>query len=171
MAYLKNIKVDLSGLEEYRKKLYEGAVKSRKENLIRYAKETLKKAFLDSDYTNRTLNLKDSYVWGVFYNGKKEAYGFLSPDSDATTRVQRTGDKAMLSGREEAQDFINSYEPTNKRGWEVVFAATIYYGVYLQNGTKRNKQYVVISSIFDNVEKDFKSSKIISKEYTYGDRQ
>lgn len=168
MAYLKNIKVDLSGLEEYRKKLYEGAIKVRKQNLIRYAKETLKQAFMDSNYTNRTLNLKDSYVWGVFYNGKKEDYGFLSPDADAITRVQRTGDKKMLSGREEAQAFINSYEPTNKRGWEVVFAATIYYGVYLQNGVKGRNKYIVMSSIFDNVEKDFKYSNIISEEYTYG---
>lgn len=164
---LKNVSVDFKGLEDIKRKLLEENVKIKTKTLIKYAKETLSKAYLESNYLNRTLNLKDSYVWGVFLNGKRIDYGFLTLSPESTEAKQRTGDGKLLKGREQAQLFIDNYSPNNN-GWEVVFAATMYYGVYLEmTGTKRQQQYVVISSIFDDVREDFKNAHIFQNIYSY----
>lgn len=162
----KHVTIDIKGLEDVRKKLFDNGVKIKTKSLIKYAKETLKKAYSESEYTNRTLNLKDSYVWGVYFNGKRIDYGFLTIDPQADVRKKRTGDDELISGREEAQKFIDSYTP-NSVGWEVVFAATIYYGMYLEMSRSGGRQYLVISSIFDDLLSDFGNATQIQNIYTY----
>ena len=46
-----------------------------------------------------------------------------------------------------------TYNPQTN-GFVVVFAARMYYGAYLEKGTRRNKQYVVLSSIWNEVKSD-----------------
>lgn len=164
---LKNVTVDFKGLEDVKKRLFDESVKVKTKSLIKYAKETLKQAYLESDYQNRTLNLKDSYVWGVYFQGKRIDYGFLTMSAEAEESVVRYGDNEVIRGRDEAQKFIDSYQPTSF-GWEVVFAATMYYGVYLEmTGTYRQRQYLVISSIFDDVERDFGNAQTFQNIYSY----
>lgn len=156
MTTTKHVKVDIKGLEAVKKKLFDENVEIRTKALIKYAKETLRKAYNESEYKNRTLNLKDSYVWIVFFHGKRIDYGFLTDMSEASVPVYRKGES--IEGRKEAEKFIKNYTSTYK-GWEVVFAATTIYGAYLETGVNRTK-YVVISSIFDDVQRDLGNAKI-----------
>lgn len=169
MATYKKIKVDYSGLEKYKKELFDAAVKNKTEYLIKYAKETLKKAYDESEYTDREKNLADSYVWIVYFNGKEEKHGFLydSPQSNQPNR--KTATNEYERGRDVAEEFVREYIPRISNGWEVVLAATIYYGNYLEMGTSRNKQYVVLSSIFNEVEQDFgkQNTQIFKNVYKY----
>ena len=66
-------------------------------------------------------------------------------------QVHRTN--RFVFGRQEADEFLASYKP-NTNGFVVVFAARMYYGAYLEKGTRRNKTYVVLSSIWNEVSHD-----------------
>ncbi len=153
----KNVTFDLSAIDDFKKKLRVELVEQTTQQLIEYAKNTLAKAFVESEYANITLNLKDSYVWGVYFDGKRVDYGFLGAKEATTYAIE---DGQQIYGREEAQKFIDSYQSRVSRGWELVFAVTTIYGAYLETGTNRTK-YVVISSIFDDLQRDFGTLKRI----------
>lgn len=162
----KNVTVDFEGLDKLTKQLWDDAIQDKTQTLIQYATQTLRNAYLESEFYDRTLNLKDSYVWGVYFEGRLIEHGFIG-DEEATRKIRRTGDGELISGRDEAEKFIKNYTPKLIDGWEVVFAATIYYGQYLEMGTARNSQYVVISSIFDDLQRDFGNVDKLEEIYTY----
>ena len=170
MSNYKHIKVDEKALAKAKKAILEKLNLVTLRELETYAKQMLRKAYLESEYShNETQNLRDSYIWAIYYNGQLKKHGFIDNTPLATESIKKTATEDYIKGREEAEDFLEEYIPTFTKGWEVVFAATIYYGVYLENGTKSNAKYVVISSIYDEVRKTFGANKVRNwqNEYTY----
>ena len=162
MSNYKRIRVDTKSLENAKKAIREKLNLIIAKDLEVYARNTLKKAYLESDYShNETQNLRDSYVWAIYFNGKLKKHGNIDKSPLATETIKKTGTAEYIKGREEADRFVLEYVPISSRGWEVVFAATIYYGVYLQQGSS-GKEYVVISSIYDELERTFGANKVIT---------
>ena len=79
--------------------------------------------------------------------------GYIYPTPKAKTTKIETGSKRRVYGRKEADEFIATYNP-NLSGFVVVFAARMYYGAYLEKGTRRNRQYVVLTGIWDEIKND-----------------
>ena len=138
--------------------------------LERFAKEELKVAYGDADYNkHRTQNLKDSYVYGIYYNNVLQRYGFLTDSPTAKEVIKETGTGRWVYGRDEAKDFILSNKPNSNAMFHIVFGARMYYGAYLENGTRRNKPYTVISSLYQdlNYGKYLENVKITTQVHTY----
>lgn len=130
------------------------------EYLLNEGEAIMKKAYEQKDYTDRTYNLHDSYVAAVFNNGK--CYGYRTLDPQATVRTGwygAMGDKHYgttkdsdfsLSGHEEAENFVMSYEAshTNEKGVKLVVAAVMFYADILeQQQGKLRRKYKVISHV------------------------
>ena len=130
------------------------------EYLLNEGEAVMKKAYEQKDYTDRTYNLHDSYVAAVFNNGK--CYGYRTLDPQATVRTGwygAMGDKHYgttkdgdfsLSGHEEAENFIRSYEASHGRenGVKLVVAADMFYADILEQKQGRLKRkYKVISHV------------------------
>lgn len=165
MANYKKIKVNYSGLEKYKKELFDAAVKNKTEYLIKYAKETLKKAYEESTFEDQTYNLRDSYLWAVYFNGNMVESGFI--DNSPKASEPQFEKNEVIWGRSDAESFLSAYNPRITNGWEVMFAAAVIYGMYLEEGERGNprRQFVVLSSIFNQVEQDFgKQNTQIFKE-------
>ena len=123
-------------------------------DLVTYAKTTLLDAYNRSTYShNKTQNLADSYVWAVYNDNVLVKKGYLYPSPKAKETMIETGTKRRVYGRKEADEFLATYSP-NTNGFVVVFAARMYYGAYLEKGTRRNRQYVVFSSIWSEIKSD-----------------
>lgn len=82
-------------------------------------------------YTHRTSNLKDSYGWGVYHNGKLSKQGFLTPTPSAT--VPRRLDGKDVYGRDEIETYLQNYKATAQYEL-IVFAAMPYAGVLESKG-------------------------------------
>lgn len=134
------------------------------DNLCKYllneGEAIMQKAYKQKDYTDRTYNLHDSYVAAVFNDGK--CYGYSTLDPQATVRTGwygAMGDKHYgttkdgdfsLSGQEEAENFIKSYEASHGRekGVKLVVAAVMFYADILEQKQGRLKRkYKVISHV------------------------
>lgn len=117
--------------------------------LIEYAEQELKEMQRSHTFTNRTYNLEDSYVWVVYYEGAivPNGFGYLG-----STKAQ--ADSYGYSGRAMAEEFISKYNPRNKTGWEIVWAATMPYATALEKGLKpRKHQFYVLSQRYDAITK------------------
>lgn len=156
----KNIKIDNSGLEKKRKELLKLMKLKQVDAAIIYAKNLLRKAWIESEFVNRTSNLLDSYVWVVYVDGIYRDHGFVNESPLATQKIKQTRTGNMQFGREQANEFVSSHTPRSIKGLEIVFATTMYYSAFLENGTARNRRYVVLTGILDDVSADFKSNNI-----------
>jgi len=168
MSNYKRIKIDEKALANAKKAIIEKINLVTLRELETYARHTLRRAYLDSDYShNESQNLRDSYVWAIYFKGQLKKHGYLDNSPLATEAIKKTATEEYIKGRQEADSFLASYIP-HSTGWEVVFATSIYYGVYLEKGTS-GKKYVVISSIYDELMKTFGANKVITwkNEYTY----
>ena len=151
---MSNVTIELTELDELKKAILEEASNGIIKELAVYAKTTLYEAYQNSTYSkNQTKNLADSYVWAVYRDNVLQKKGYLYPTPKATEDIIQTKTKKRLRGRKEADEFLATYNP-NLSGFVVVFAARMYYGAYLEKGTRRNKQYVVLSSIMNEINKD-----------------
>ena len=151
---MSNVTIELTELDELKKAILEEASNGIIKELAVYAKTTLYEAYQNSTYSkNQTKNLADSYVWAVYRDNVLQKKGYLYPTPKATEDIIQTKTKKRLRGRKEADEFLATYKP-NLSGFVVVFAARMYYGAYLEKGTRRNKQYVVLSSIMNEINKD-----------------
>ena len=149
-----SVTIELTELDELKKAILEEASNGIIKDLAIYAKTTLYEAYQNSTYSkNKTKNLADSYVWAVYRDNVLQKKGYLYPTPKATEDIIQTKTKKRLRGRKEADEFLATYNP-NLSGFVVVFAARMYYGAYLEKGTRRNKQYVVLSSIMNEINKD-----------------
>ena len=149
-----SVTIELTELDELKKAILEEASNGIIKDLAIYAKTTLYEAYQNSTYSkNQTKNLADSYVWAVYRDNVLQKKGYLYPTPKATEDIIQTKTKKRLRGRKEADEFLATYNP-NLSGFVVVFAARMYYGAYLEKGTRRNKQYVVLSSIMNEINKD-----------------
>ena len=151
---MSNVTIELTELDELKKAILEEASNGIIKELAVYAKTTLYEAYQNSTYShNKSKNLADSYVWAVYRDNVLQKKGYLYPTPKAKETMIETGTKRRVYGRKEADEFLATYKP-NLSGFVVVFAARMYYGAYLEKGTRRNKQYVVLSSIMNEINKD-----------------
>ena len=157
-----NVRISsLLQFENLRKAINANRIKdSIYEYLLNEGEAIMKKAYEQKDYTDRTYNLHDSYVAAVLNNGK--CYGYRTLDPQATVRTGwygAMGDKHYgttkdgdfsLSGHEEAENFIRSYEASHGRekGVKLVVAAVMFYADILEQKQGRLKRkYKVISHV------------------------
>ena len=148
------VTIEFTELDELKAAIIKEATPDIIKDLVTYAKTTLLDAYNRSTYShNKTQNLADSYVWAVYNDNVLVKKGYLYPSPKAKETMIETGTKRRVYGRKEADEFLATYSP-NTNGFVVVFAARMYYGAYLEKGTRRNRQYVVLSSIWKEVSND-----------------
>ena len=149
-----SVTIEFTDLDELKAAIIKEATPQIIKDLAIYAKTTLLDAYNHSTYSHReTQNLADSYVWAVYKDNVLVKKGYLYPSPKAKTTMIETGTKRRVYGRKEADEFLATYNPQTK-GFVVVFAARMYYGAYLEKGTRRNKQYVVLTSIWNEINTD-----------------
>lgn len=101
-------------------------------------------AYYEAEFSNRTYNLRDSYGYGVYFNGALEAKGFIG---SAKASEPNKG----VSGRPEIESYLNGYQ-ANRSGWELIILAAVWYAQDLEEGfTPSGRIYKVISSVGDKV--------------------
>lgn len=130
-------------------------------SLTKIGERLIQEAYLSKSYQNRTGNLHDSYVSGVFKNGVlvKGSDRYLSDLVDTNGNVHRTpsveigdtmsGDTEYTSGREEAKRFLAKWPFSQGRpsGIVLVIAAAMYY-----SGILESREFRVISHIRGDLE-------------------
>lgn len=107
-------------------------------NLARRGQQIATSAMASRGYTNRTNNLSDSYVWGVYLNGEPVRYGTAQNKTASTPRAWY-GEK--LYGNSVGLDFIKSFKPPSAKGVALVVAAVMPYGEVLENGGASNGSF------------------------------
>ena len=110
--------------------------------------KALKRAFATANFKkDKTQNLHDSYGCAVYYNGRY-VYGtkrVLSPRATKPKYNTYTGKEEY--GREEINQYLDSYKPKSK-GFELVVVAAMFYGVFLEKGSGHlRKKYRVVSGM------------------------
>lgn len=149
-----NVTIEFTGLDDLKAEIINAASKDIINQLSVYAKTTLLDAYNRSTYShNKTQNLADSYVWAVYRDNILQKKGYLYSNPKAKETMLETGTKRRVYGRKEADEFLASYSP-NLSGFVVVFAARMYYGAYLEKGTRTNRQYVVLTGIWNEINSD-----------------
>lgn len=148
---LENVRKSIDS-KNFKPKLYE--------YLLNEGEYIMKKAYSERDWNNRTYNLHDSYVAAVFDNG--QCVGYRTLDQKAKVRKGWFGPRGSgyygttkdhdfsLSGHEEAENFVMSYESshTNEKGVKLVVAAVMFYADILERKLGRlKKKYKVISHV------------------------
>ena len=148
------VTIEFTELDELKAAIIKEATPDIIKDLVSYAKTTLLDAYNRSTYShNQSQNLADSYVWAVYKDNVLQKKGYIYPTPKAKETKIETGTKRRVYGRKEADEFIRTYNP-NLSGFIVVFAARMYYGAYLEKGTRRNRQYVVLTGIWDEIKND-----------------
>ena len=146
---------DFRGLRErFAKEYKQRSIDVQTNMLLEYAPKMLKKAYQNSTFINRTFNLADSYVWIVYYKGEVKGSGFLWNSKRANANSEYNAQK--IDGRALASNFVSSRASSYSNGWEVVWAAIAPYSYNLETGESRPRRFYVVSSIFDEVNFDFK---------------
>ena len=138
-------------------RLYKNVATEQTERLIAYAKEEIVRIVETKEFTNRTSNLADSYLWCVFFDGKRKGfgtYGRKQARKRSFLHEYSADMRTPVDGRKLANDFARTYTPSDDKGWEIVFAAVAPYGAYLEEGfTYRGKyyQFNVMSQRYDHI--------------------
>ena len=129
--------------------------------LAEYGQKIINMAYRTSTYTDRTLNLRDSYVSAVFKNGTlvpgtKRYVTLTSKDSPSKNisvaySDMANGDPELRTGREEADLFLSKFQFSSGRpsGITLVVAAAMFYGGIIE--TKWN--YKVISHVSNEMDR------------------
>ena len=85
---------DYSGLRNrFAKEYKQRAIDIQTNMLLDYAPKALKKAYEGRTFKNDTMNLADSYVWVVYYNGIVKGSGYLWAGRSAQTDSNFHGTK------------------------------------------------------------------------------
>lgn len=119
------------------------------DSLEKEGKRILAECESEHDYVHRTHNLYDSYGYGVYYKGKLERKGFLTPSPTATEPNEWYG--VAVSGRDRIEEFLKSeFEPS--RGVDLVIAAAMPYAYVLENASGgQHRKYRVISMSYNKL--------------------
>lgn len=159
MATKTRIRLNTKALKGRLMKNVEGEQTRR---LIEYAKEEIVRLVESRAFDNRTANLQDSYVWAVYYDGKKRGHGFYGNKTAGSKSVLHEYSPSIsedVNGRELARKFVGTYKPEEMNGWEIVFAAVAPYGAYLEGGFKlhgKRYQFNVMSQRYDAIRRTLK---------------
>lgn len=114
--------------------------------LAKEGKRLIDTAYASKDYNNRTYNLHDSYGSCVFYNGKELPNTRRYVGRKAVTG-KKNGNGELVLGRAEIDKYFDTYKSSFK-GFEIVTAVAIFYGVILEKGLGRlRRKYKVISGM------------------------
>lgn len=152
-------KIDSSGLNKKMKQVFVGAVDDITKLCCDYAADKLQEAYDNRTFQNDTYNLKDSYVWAVYYNGVMQKHGFLGMAE--ATEPQEYKPFQMVIGRDDAESFLAYYTPRISKGWEIVLGAVAPYAEDLELGAgRRQSEFIVMSYIFDEITRDFGSANV-----------
>lgn len=125
-------------------------------SLADIGEKIIKMAYVTKTFTDRTFNLRDSYVSAVFNKGRlvegtKRHVG--EPKSETALEYDdlATGDPEMTTGREEADKFIAKWSFSSGRpsGITLVVAAAMFYSGILESDRYK---YLVISHIQDELD-------------------
>lgn len=140
------------------KRLYNNVAAEQTKRLVAYAETEIVRLVETHEFQNDTMNLQDSYVWMVYFNGKKVKHGFYANKAAKRKSVlhEFTPEYSVeVDGRALARSFAQTYKPSTM-GWEIVFAACAPYGAYLEGGfTLHGKRYQfnVMSQCYDDIRK------------------
>lgn len=122
----------------YKQRVMKYAVEEQTARLIAYAKEELEKMVATKELGDDTKNLKDSIVWGVYYNGKRVPHGFgFFSTKEATENSYLhaySHNPQPVNGRALAKQFIQEYTPATHKGWEILWAVCAPYAAYWEGG-------------------------------------
>lgn len=131
--------------KKFGKKILNRYAEEQTNRLIMYAQKELDRIVLSREFNDRTHNLADSYVWCVYYQGKRKGTGTYGNKQARTQSLLHEYSPEMrvpVNGRKIANEFAKSYKPQETKGWEIVFAACAPYGAYLEAGfTFHGKRY------------------------------
>ena len=137
--------------------LYKRVSDEQTNRLIAYAQEELEEIVLSREFDDRTRNLADSYIWCVYFQGKRKGFGTYGNKQARKQSLLHEYSPEMsvpVNGRKLAMEFARAYKPTETKGWEIVFAACAPYGAYLEAGfTFHGKRYQfdVMSQRYDDI--------------------
>lgn len=141
----------------YGRRLYNRIAEEQTKRLIAYAETEIVQIVETKGFHDRTFNLADSYVWCVFFNGKRKGYGTYGrkqAKKDSLLHEYSPDMSVPVKGRKLANDFSRAYKPEDSKGWEIVFAAVAPYGAYMEEGyTFRGKYYHfnILSQRYDHI--------------------
>lgn len=122
--------------------------------------------FPHANNLDRTGNLLDSLCWGVYYDGNRKKSGYYRASQASEISHLHEYSRPMgkaVSGHYFAQQFIQSYKPTNEKGWEVFFAVLAPYWGYWETGFEsfgKELRWQVMTRHFDIVKNDLKPSNV-----------
>lgn len=126
------------------------------EALEKDAERILRECINEIDYQHRTMNLYDSYGYGIYAEGKLLKIGFLHPSPSAKVAKSWYGEK--IRGRQAITEYLQSeYTPTGVV--DLAIAASMPYAHVLEKGSAGlHRSYKVISMSFQKL-------KTISRDY------
>lgn len=113
-------------------------------------------------YTYRSLNLRDSYGWGVYVDGKLVRKGYTANSPGIKKKWKENGQEEDITGYETVVEYLESkYKP--HPGIDLVVVAAMPYGEILQNAEGNvKKKYEVIAVARNEVKalsQKFKNTK------------
>lgn len=110
------------------------------------AKRILQECVDERTYTHRTMNLYDSYGYGIYLKGTLVKTGFLSASPSAKNGKRING--TVVNGREEITQYLN-HDYTPKEFIDLVVAAAMPYARMLEEGSGglKNKYRVISMSL------------------------
>lgn len=115
------------------------------DELDKEAKRILNECVNERDYEHRTMNLYDSYGYGIYLKGIIMREGFLSSSPKAVANNHGR------YGRDEIKHFLETvYSPDS--GIDIVVAAAMPYAVELEYGLGLRHQYRVITMSFQKLQ-------------------
>ena len=103
----------------------------------------------EREYNHDTMNLYDSYGYGIYVRGRLVKSGYLSPSPMADE--PRKWYKQRIWGREQIKNFLEAeYKPG--KGIEMVVAAAMPYAEVLENASSgQTRKYRVISMSYEKL--------------------
>ena len=137
--------------------IYKRVAEEQTRRLIAYAEAELVNIVESHAFDNRTYNLSDSYVWCVYFGGKRKGFGTYGKKQAKKKSLLHEYSPEIsveVNGRKLANDFSKAYQPSLEKGWEIVFAACAPYGAYLEAGFMFHGKYYqfnVMSQRYDHI--------------------
>ena len=118
-------------------------VKAQTERLIAYAQQEIAKMGnellekMQGKPSDRTHNMLNSLVWAVYYGGKEAKHGYYRKSSSTkgdSFLHEISADPIPVNGRKLAREFLDTYQPRETQGWEIVWAILAPYYAYWEQG-------------------------------------
>lgn len=111
--------------------------KEQTNRLLKYAEKEMRAIGNSFIAWEETGNLADSLCYAVYHNGKLAGSGYYRPEMATLPSKLHELSPAITKevyGHALAQEFIATYQPTQKKGWQVVWGALAPYWAYWEAG-------------------------------------